>query len=267
MNRDQIRYFQSWFNDYVSNFYSNGQDQEKDWAIRLKEEHSQKVRQEIILISHGLNLPEQDIYIAEVLGLFHDIGRFYQYQRYGTFRDDLSENHAELGVKILVDTHILNDLPEEEKDIIKNGILYHNLRKLPEDEDPRCLLFYRLLRDADKLDIWRVIINYYYKEQEHNHKSVLELGLPDTPGYSDRSLDNLYSGRTSSSSAIKNLNDFKLLQISWVYDINFYPTFQEIKKRKYIEEIVSTLPETEELKKVLKIVENYLAMHITILNC
>jgi hypothetical protein len=49
-----------------------------------------------------------------------------------------------------------------------------------------------------------------------------------------------------------------------VYDINFYPTFQEIKKRKYIEEIVSTLPETEELKKVLKIVENYLAMHTTI---
>jgi len=266
MNRDQIRYFQSWFNDYVSNFYSNGQDQEKDWAIRLKEEHSQKVRQEIILISHGLNLPEQDIYIAEVLGLFHDIGRFYQYQRYGTFRDDLSENHAELGVKILLDTHILNDSPEEDKDLIKNGILYHNLRKLPEDEDPRCLFFYRLLRDADKLDIWRVIINYYYKEQEHNHKSVLELGLPDTPRYSDRSLDNLYSGRTSSSNAINNLNDFKLLQISWVYDINFYPTFQEIKKRKYIEEIVSTLPETEELKKVLKIVENYLAMHTTIQN-
>ncbi len=266
MNRDQIRHFQSWFDDYISNFYSKGQDQEKDWAIRLKEEHSQRVRQEIILIGQRLNLPEQDILIAEVLGLFHDIGRFYQYQRYGTFRDDLSENHAELGVKILVDTNILNDLLKEEKDIIKNGILYHNLRKLPEDEDPRFLFFFKLLRDADKLDIWRIIINYYYKEQEHNHKSVLELGLPDTPGYSDRSLDNLYSGQTSSSSAIKNLNDFKLLQISWVYDINFSPTFQEIKKRKYIDEIVSILPETQELKKALKIVENYLTVHTTIQN-
>ena len=163
MNRDQIRHFQSWFDDYISNFYSKGQDQEKDWAIRLKEEHSQRVRQEIILIGQRLNLPEQDILIAEVLGLFHDIGRFYQYQRYGTFRDDLSENHAELGVKILVDTNILNDLLKEEKDIIKNGILYHNLRKLPEDEDPRFLFFFKLLRDADKLDIWRIIINYYYK--------------------------------------------------------------------------------------------------------
>jgi len=213
------------------------------------------------MISHRLNLPEHDILIAEVLGLFHDIGRFYQYQRYGTFRDDLSENHAELGVKILVDAHILNNLYKEEKDLINNGILYHNLQKLPDDQGPGCLFFFKLLRDADKLDIWRVIINYYYKKQDHNHKSVLELGLPDTPGFSANVLDDFYSGHISSSSAIKNLNDFKLLQIGWIYDINFYPTLQEIKKRKYIEEIVSTLPETQELKKVLKIVENYLTMY------
>jgi len=101
MTSDQVTYFHSWFSDYVSSFYTQGQDQEKDWAIRLKEEHSQRVRQEIIMISKALDLLEQDILIAEVLGLFHDIGRFYQYQRYGTFRDDLSENHAELGVKNL----------------------------------------------------------------------------------------------------------------------------------------------------------------------
>jgi len=264
MTRYQAKHFQSWFNDYVSNFCSKEQGQEKDWAIRLKEEHSQRVRQNIIMISHRLNLPEQDILIAEVLGLYHDIGRFYQYQRYETFRDDLSENHAKLGVEILADAHILNDLPKEEKDIIKNGILYHNRHRLPEDEDPRCIFFCKLLRDADKLDIWRVIIHYYYKKHDHNHNPVLELGLPDTPGYSNTVLNDLYAGQTSSSSTIKNLNDFRLFQIGWVYDINFYPTFQEIKKRKYIEEIVSTLPETPELKKVLKIVENYVAMHITI---
>ncbi len=27
MNKDQVTYFQSWFNDYVSAFYSQGQDQ------------------------------------------------------------------------------------------------------------------------------------------------------------------------------------------------------------------------------------------------
>jgi len=262
MNRDNVKYFQSWFNDYVSNFYSKGQDQENDWAIQLKEEHSWKVREEIIGISQRLHVSENYILIAEVLGLFHDIGRFYQYQKYRTFRDDLSEDHAKIGTRILTSSHILKDLTEMEKNLIIKGIIYHNIHTLPADIDPRCLFFCKLLRDADKLDIWRVIINHYYKGQDHISKSVLELGLADTPGYSDKILNDLCSGQAPRSSAIRNLNDFKLLQIGWVYDINFHPTFQEIEKRKYLEEIASTLQETQEIKKVLRIVENYLAMHL-----
>jgi hypothetical protein len=263
MNRDQVAYFESWFKGYVSAYYSQGQDHKKDWAIQLKEDHSLRVRQEIVRISHGLDLPEKDILVAEVLGLFHDIGRFSQYQRYATFRDDISENHAELGIKELSEAHILDDLPKEEKELIRKGILYHNLRKLPQDEDPRGLFFCKLIRDADKLDIWRVIIDYYYRGQSHISKSVLQLGLADTPGYSNKILNDLCSGQTPESSAIENLNDFKLLQIGWVYDINFHPTFQEIEKRNYLEKIGSTLQETKEIKEVLRIVENYLAVQAT----
>jgi len=197
MNRDHLKYFQSWFNDYVSNFYSKDQDQENDWAIQLKEEHSWKVREEIMLISQRLNLSENDILIAEVLGLFHDIGRFYQYQKYKTFRDDLSEDHAKIGARIVTDSHLLDDLTKVEKNVITKGILYHNIHTLPEDTDPHCLFFCKLLRDADKLDIWRVVINYY-REQNHNHNPVLELGLPDIPGYSNTIINDLYSGQSSS---------------------------------------------------------------------
>lgn len=262
MNRNHVSYFQSWFNDYVHDFYSQGQDQENDWAIQLKEEHSWKVREEIMLISQRLKASENDILIAEVLGLLHDIGRFYQYQKYRTFRDDLSEDHAQIGARIVANSHILKDLTEMEKNVIIKGILFHNIHTLPEDTDPHCLFFCKLLRDADKLDIWRVIINYYFRKQNRNHNPVLELGLPDTPGYSDTVLNDLYSGQTSSSKTINNLNDFKLLQIGWIYDVNFYPTFQEIKKRNYIDKIASTLPETQELKKVIKIVDNYLNLQL-----
>ncbi|MBW1673220.1 MAG: HD domain-containing protein [Deltaproteobacteria bacterium] len=262
MNKKHIRHFQSWFNDYVSNFYLKGQDQENDWAIQLKEEHSWKVREEIIKISQRLQLSEDDILIAEILGLFHDIGRFHQYEKYRTFRDDISEDHAKIGAQIVTDSHLLEDLTEVEKNIITKGILYHNIHTLPEDLDPRCLFFCKLLRDADKLDIWRIIINYYYKEQDGNSHSILELGLPDTPGYSTTVLNDLYNGQTSSSNTIKNLNDFKLLQIGWVYGINFYPTFQEIKKRNYIEKISSTLTETQALKKAIKRVDNYLMLNL-----
>jgi hypothetical protein len=98
--------------------------------------------------------------------------------------------------------------------------MYHNVHTLPKNIDPHCLFFCKLLRDADKLDIWRVVINYYFRKQNSNHNPLLELGLPDTPGYSDTVLRDLYSGQTSRSNTMKNLNDFKLLQISWVYDIH-----------------------------------------------
>lgn len=262
MNRDTVRHLRSFFDEYVSGFYSQGGDQENDWAIRLKEEHSQRVRENIILISHKLLLPEHDILLAEVLGLFHDIGRFSQYHTYGTFRDDLSENHAELGVKELAGAHVLNNVVREERRIIKKAILYHNLYQLPEGEDPRCLFFCKLLRDADKLDIWRVIISYYHNEKDNHSRPALELGLPDTSGYSESILNDLYSGKSTLSSAVKNLNDFKLLQIGWLYDINFHPTFQEINKRNYIEGIVSALPETEDIKKMAETAEQYLAMNV-----
>jgi len=262
MNKKHIRHFQSWFNDYVSHFYSKGQDQENDWAIKLKEEHSWKVREEILHISNKLQLSEDDIVIAEILGLFHDIGRFHQYKKHRTFRDDLSENHAKIGARIVEHSQILDNLNADEKTVILNGILYHNVHTLPGDLDTRCLFFCKLLRDADKLDIWRVVINYYYKEQGENPHTILELGLPDGPRYSTRVLNDLYNGKTSNASDIKNLNDFKLLQIGWVYGINFYPTLQEIKKRNYIEMIASTLPETQELKKVIRHVNNYLTLKV-----
>ena len=263
MKRDQLPYFQSWFTEYVSHFYSQEHDQEKKWAIKLKDEHSQRVQEEVIVISHRLNLPERDIVLAEVLGLFHDIGRFYQYRKYGTFRDDLSENHAELGVREISDAPILSTLSYEEKEIIMKGILYHNLHKLPEDEEPRCLFFCKLLRDTDKLDIWRVVIDYYQNEQDHNPHVALELALLDTPGYSQEVLDDLYSGQTSSAGSVKNLNDYKLLQIGWVYDINFCPAFQEIRNREYLQKIARRLPETPESKKVLATAEKYVALHAT----
>ena len=121
MNKKHIRHFQSWFNNYVSNFYSKGQDQENDWAIKLKEEHSWKVREEILRISNKLQLSEDDRVIAEILGLFHDIGRFHQYKKYITFRDDLSENHAKIGTRIVEHSQILKDLNANERNIITKG--------------------------------------------------------------------------------------------------------------------------------------------------
>jgi hypothetical protein len=53
------------------------------------------------------------------------------------------------------------------------------------------------------------------------------------------------------------LNDFKLLQISWVFDLNFGPTFRAVHDRRYIEKIAANLPRTQEISEVVAIVQGY----------
>ena len=263
MTRDQVISIQSWFNNYVARFYTHGQDEEADWAIQIKQHHSERVSEEIALLSDRLRLTEEDTMMAEVLALIHDVGRFSQYKEYGTFRDDLSVNHAELGAEEIAKADILDNLTTMEKELIRKGILYHNMHTLPKDEDLRSLFFCKLLRDADKLDIWRVLIEHYLNGHDHNGHAALEVGFQDTPGYSKKLLDDLTSGGTPNSFNIKNLNDYKLLQMSWVYDINFSPTFHEIKKREYIKKLASTLPLTQQLRKILTAINRYLATKVT----
>ncbi|MCK5222883.1 MAG: metal-dependent phosphohydrolase, partial [Candidatus Aminicenantes bacterium] len=55
-----------------------------------------------------------------------------------------------------------------------------------------------------------------------------------------------------------NRADFKLLLISWIYDLNFDHTLQMIKKRKYIESLLSVLPQNDMLEKIKIHTLNYI---------
>jgi hypothetical protein len=117
------------------------------------------------------------------------------------------------------------------------------------------------LRDADKLDIWYVVTNYYEKRQLHPNPA-LELELPDIPEYSQCFIEDIINCRISDSRKLKTHNDMKLLQLGWIFDINFHPTFLEIQRRRYVEKIIKTLPETEEIRKIREHVEDYLKKKI-----
>jgi hypothetical protein len=125
----------------------------------------------------------------------------------------------------------------------------HNKAFVPENETDGCLFYSRLVRDADKLDIYRVVTSYYLRN-DLQHNSVLELGLPDTPGISKEIYDMLLAGTIVDSKYVKNLNDMKLLQAGWIYDLNFRPTVEFIKERGYIELLRKALPDTNEIKNI-----------------
>lgn len=243
------------FSQYVKGFYSD--NMEFDENIKIKEEHTKRVRIEILDIAQSLNLDRNDFYLAEVSALLHDIGRFEQYARYGTFMDSKSEDHAALGVKIIIQNNFLIEIDQPTCELIQGLVRYHNKANLPKNKNVEFLFFLKLLRDADKIDIWRVVTEYY-KRHDGKRNIGIELGLPDIPDFSGKILTDIMEGNIARIENVKTLNDFKLLQMSWIYDINFPRSFQIIKKRKYLEKIYNALPQADNISEAYLAVKSHL---------
>jgi putative nucleotidyltransferase with HDIG domain len=255
MNEEIVEELENWFINYVQKFKSGNPDWQPN--IILKEEHTRRVCKEILDIGRKIGLNDEDLCLAKVIALFHDIGRFEQFARYQTFVDRNSVNHAVLGVEILKKNGVLNSLNRSIRDLILRVILYHNRFALPQKEMKKCLFFAKLLRDADKLDIWRVVTDYYRRE-DGKRNDAIELGLPDTPGISSDVYKDLIDRRMVNIAHLKNLNDFKLLQIGWIYDINFVQTFQCIQERGYLEMIRNVLPKSEKIAEIFNVLQAYM---------
>jgi len=249
-----------WFEEYADGFHTEGPEHDRN--IDLKIEHTRRVCTEILDIGRSLHLDNKDLRLAEVIALFHDLGRFEQYDRYGTFNDLKSEDHARLGAKILNNSAVLEGIHRDTQELILRVVRHHNGRTLPENETTDCLFFTKLLRDADKLDIFRVVTDHYRKKHGTRNGSI-ELDLPDAPNVSEEVCADLKAGRIVKMASLRTLNDFKLLQMAWIYDVNFPRTFQLIRDRGYLEVIRNALPQSETIADIYGTVWAYLEAHCT----
>jgi hypothetical protein len=254
MDQHELNDLKRWFADYCRSFYSS--DHEDQRNIVLKQEHTGRVCENIVQIAQDLSLDDERFTLAEAVALYHDIGRFPQYRKFKTFKDSVSVNHASLGAEVLIENNVLQSLPRHEQDIILRSVTLHNVYSLPGGLDRDTLLFLKLIRDADKLDIWRVAIEYYGQPEE-GKASAAGLGLPDVPGYSPEVLTALKNEQMVQMSTLKTLNDFKLLQLAWIYDLNFASSLRILESRQYIDGIAATLPRSEEISSALAALRGY----------
>jgi hypothetical protein len=231
-------------------------DKEDQKNISLKEEHTHNVCKNMIEITKELYLNDNDMMLAETIALFHDIGRFPQYAKYKTFRDRKSVNHGFLGAETLLQEKILQPLSDNEQELVIRAIRFHNAYSIPKAEKEDVVFFLKLIRDADKLDILRVFIEYYEMPEEER-ASAVGLGLADTAGYSEDVLSCILRGKMATLSQLKSMNDFKLMHLSWIYDINLRPSFRLLSERNYIDKIVSQLPQDERIQKASSVLKEY----------
>jgi len=260
MRQRKLKSFKKWFNDYVAGFY--GDDKYVNANLKLKEQHSLRVCKEMLYLVKELGLEKEQRLLAETIALFHDVGRFKQFVRYKTYTDHKSIDHSLLGIKVLQETNVLDGLQRNEKQLIRKAIEYHGQKELPGRLDGDCLLFCQLIRDADKLDVYYVVARYCRQYRRNPAKFSLELEFPDKPTYTPAVVEDILKGRRTSYSKLRVLNDMRLLQLGWVYDVNFAATLKRIKKRGFLQEIFGFLPETKEIEKVKETILSYVNLRI-----
>lgn len=228
------------FLKYTSNYLDYGE------MIKLKINHTLRVVDLCEYLAKKLKLDKEKIKVAKVIGLLHDIGRFEQWKNYQTFKDMDSIDHADLGVEILKKDDYLRKFRKDDKydSIILDSIQYHNKYKLPNDLDDETLLFTKLIRDADKLDIL-----YLYIDKE------IDLEL-DEGEFSLNVYEKLLRGETMNRKEIKTKTDRLSVSLGFVYDINFKESFKVLKEKKYYDTIIKIYQEKTKNEKLKEQLEN-----------
>lgn len=230
------------FQKYFDSF--SGLSDEQNNNFQIKYEHSLRVAKLCTDIAQSLRLSEEEQEVAFLAGIFHDIGRFRQLIEFNTFNDAQSVDHAEYSIQEINGNDLLSGCPEVEKNKILLAIQYHNKRELPKESVEKELLYARILRDADKLDILHVITDYYTNPRAiPNHTLTWE--MPKGALVSTEVSKQVLLGKLVSKLDVASQIDIKIMQLSWVYDINFKPSFDIMMKQRFMEKIYSTLPKSD----------------------
>lgn len=161
------------FAEYASHYDAS------DGKIKLKIDHTYRVAGLCDRIARSLDLPVEDVDLAWLLGMLHDVGRFEQLRQYGTFSDAESIDHAHFAIEILFNQERLADYIEITPDmgnvlnhaenfagkhlecnedifIIYKAIWNHSAYRVEDGLNARTRMFCDILRDGDKVDILKV---------------------------------------------------------------------------------------------------------------
>jgi HD superfamily phosphodiesterase len=255
MTRNDFQKIKDFFTLYTAKFWSLEPAFQKN--IELKKAHSYRVWENSTDLAKSLKLKENDKFIIESAALLHDIGRFKQFEEYGTFSDKKSVNHAWLSTEVIKEENIISDISNEEQELILRTVYNHNKKEIPGELTEQEKNLTQILRDADKLDIWKVVTDYYCNKNEETN-NTLQLDLPDNPEINPENYNDLMNERLVDINKLRTLNDFKLLQVGWIYDINFSRTIEILAKKRYLQIIFDSLPDNSMVNEIKEKINNYM---------
>lgn len=205
-----------WFRDYVQAF-------PQEDMIKLKIDHTARVVANAHEILRREGASGQLLEAGLAAAWLHDVGRFKQFERYHTFSDLKSVNHALMSCAEILRLGWLDALEPSERNLILKAVEYHNLRALPPHLDDDEVFVAHVVRDADKLDIFTVLEEAIATDYLATHPEVY-WGLPFTAPLSDAVVQAIEKGESVDYKSIRSFADFVFIQVAWCHGGLHFPS-------------------------------------------
>lgn len=237
------------FDEYIKDYDMNNYD------IAYKYHHSYRVQKLSDEIAKRLKLNEEDIYLANTIGLLHDIGRFEQIKKYNTYRDSKSIDHATYGSVVLFKENLIDkfNIPTKYYDIIDKAIRNHNKLEIEAGLNERELLHTKIIRDADKIDIFNALTDL---KAYNRTKDLKEISPIVEQGFYNKKPINIKDVKTNA--------DKLLITLAFIYDINYKESLDIIKEHDYINKLYNQIENKEEYKEYFDFINNYIEERMVI---
>ncbi|WP_347996111.1 HD domain-containing protein [uncultured Eubacterium sp.] len=211
----------------------------KDGSIQLKIRHTYEVVKKSEYIARGLGLDKENIELAKVIALLHDIGRFEQIKLFHQF-DNAKLDHAQYGVEVLFKNNLIREFVKDNQydQIIEKSIENHNKYKIDEGMQEIETLHCKIIRDADKIDNFRV------KEKDNLKDMFPQIYNEKTINYeklSQKVYETFLSHKCIKLEDRKTIIDYWVCVIAFIFDLNFDISLQYVKDSNYIDKLIDRI--------------------------
>lgn len=208
-------------------------------SIKLKIKHTYEVVNKSEYIAKGLELDKENIELAKVIALLHDIGRFEQINEFNEFNDKKIE-HAEFGVKVLFEENLIRKFFEnrEYDNIISKAIYNHNKFEIEDNLNDIELLHCKIIRDADKLD------NFRFKQEDKFEDMFPKIYDKKTINYetiSQKVYEDFMKHKCIKLEDRKTIIDYWICIIAFIFDLNFDISLKYVQENNYIDILVDRI--------------------------
>lgn len=231
------------FEEYFQSLIIDSPDNHK--RVEDIRAHSLRVASNSLILAKNVLQNEDENRVAEVNALLHDLGRAALIVEGKESPSTIQRDHASVSAKIIQKMEFFNKLPVDVKLIIQKSVENHNKQKLPKLDNEQQTTFARLLRDADKLDIYDS--SYRYFKEKYGIQPIMTFDLINGVEISEKIIKSIMAGKTASAEDMKTMNDYKLFLLSMAFDLNFKYTFRLVSEKQYIQKIYETLPKRDQI--------------------